>query len=233
MTDDEIALPTKPSGEFVSYCDAYSDGAWRGFDADDMESYARAAVLLDRQQHALRWLAEADRALGLSYDDDAAAPSADLPPDIAAEITRRLPELFEGDVQPAPSAEPFSQKEIALMNEKWLHRKALGLAEPQPSAEPVQIDKPADIKTDAISYGEEVYRGADIENEQKERGVEPVVFGHYCRYKAGKHPDGWVCQPFYTESAEWLLAQCEAYQKRAHEAEREVVRLRAALEVKR
>jgi hypothetical protein len=38
---------------------------------------------------------------------------------------------------PALSAEPFSPKEIALMNEKWLHRKALGLAEAAPSAEPV------------------------------------------------------------------------------------------------
>ena len=58
--------------------------------------------------------------------------------------------------------------------------------------------------------------------------AESVVFGHYCRHKAGKHPDGWVCQPFYTQSTEWLLAQCEEYQRRAHEAEREVVRLRAA-----
>jgi hypothetical protein len=40
----------------------------------------------------------------------------------------------------APSAEPFSPKEIALMNEKWLHRKALGLAEAAPSAEPVITD---------------------------------------------------------------------------------------------
>jgi hypothetical protein len=39
-------------------------------------------------------------------------------------------------VPPAPSAETFSPKEIALMNEKWLHRKALGLAEAAPSAEP-------------------------------------------------------------------------------------------------
>jgi hypothetical protein len=33
----------------------------------------------------------------------------------------------------------------------------LAAAPPAPSAEPVQIDKPADIKTDAISYGEEAY----------------------------------------------------------------------------
>lgn len=31
------------------------------------------------------------------------------------------------------------------------------------------------------------------------------------------------------QSAKWLLAQCKDYQKRAHEAELEVVRLRAAL----
>jgi hypothetical protein len=104
MTDD-ITLPTKPSGEFVSYCDSYSDGAWRAFDAQDMESYARAAVLLDRQQRA------------------------------------------------APSAEPFSPKEIVLMNEKWLHRKALGLAEAAPSAEPVNLNDPAVQKRLAAQWG--------------------------------------------------------------------------------
>jgi hypothetical protein len=33
------------------------------------------------------------------------------------------------------------------------------------------------------------------------------------------------------ESVEWLLAQCEEYQRRSHEAEREVLALRAALGV--
>lgn len=36
-------------------------------------------------------------------------PNADLPPDIAAEITRRLPELFEDDAPPAaPQGEPVA-----------------------------------------------------------------------------------------------------------------------------
>jgi hypothetical protein len=60
MTDGDIPLPAKPSGEFVSYCDSYSDGAWRGFDADDMESYARAAVLADREG-MYEWLAKGER----------------------------------------------------------------------------------------------------------------------------------------------------------------------------
>jgi hypothetical protein len=33
-----------------------------------------------------------------------------------------------------------------------------------------------------------------------------------------------------TESVEWLLARCEEYQRRAHEAEIEVMRLRAQIE---
>jgi hypothetical protein len=36
-------------------------------------------------------------------------PNADLPPDIAAEITRRLPELFEDDTPPAAPSVPASQ----------------------------------------------------------------------------------------------------------------------------
>jgi hypothetical protein len=83
MTDHEIALPPLPHR-------ALRPGA--GDDA--MQDYARAAVMLDRQQRD----------------------------------------------KPAPSAETFSPKEIALMNEKWLHRKALGLAEAAPSAEPVITD---------------------------------------------------------------------------------------------
>jgi hypothetical protein len=34
-------------------------------------------------------------------------------------------------------------------------------------------------------------------------------------------------------SAEWLLAQCEEYQRRAHAAEREVLRLRAEQEARK
>jgi hypothetical protein len=35
-------------------------------------------------------------------------------------------------------------------------------------------------------------------------------------------------QSVEAQSAEWLLSQCEEYQRRAHEAEREVVRLRSS-----
>jgi hypothetical protein len=45
------------------------------YDGNQMHAFARAAVLLDRQQRALRGLAEADRALGLDYADKP-APSA-------------------------------------------------------------------------------------------------------------------------------------------------------------
>ena len=127
MTDD-ITLPAKPSGEFVSYCDSYSDGAWRGFDADDMESFARAAVLLDRQQRALRGLAEADRALGLDYADKP-APSAEpvevynpwreslencingdnyLRATEYRDLIEELDDLYRLRATSAPSAEPYA-----------------------------------------------------------------------------------------------------------------------------
>jgi hypothetical protein len=81
----------------------------------------------------------------------------------------------------APSAEPFSPKEIALMNEKWLHRKAMGLAEAQPSAEPVAWHKSWLVKGGPQGWErrERVDRSRIVEPwlEKLNPVVRPLVFG--------------------------------------------------------
>ena len=105
MTDEEITLPPLPD-----------TSAYLLLDLDQAEEYARAAVLLDRQQRT--------------------APRATTFPVDTGPLSS-IKVYNEIEPSPRPNAEPFSPKEIALMNEKWLHRKALGLAEAAPNTEPV------------------------------------------------------------------------------------------------
>ena len=136
---DEITLPLLPlpdhagpngTGTYFS--------AWTETQVRDAQ---RAAVLLDRQRRdkpapstepVESQLVMLARILRCRYPVDKSIRSNGFDWDIS-----RLNEVVAELHLTAPSAEPFSPKEIALMNEKWLHRKALGLAEAAPSAEPV------------------------------------------------------------------------------------------------
>jgi hypothetical protein len=170
---DEITLPPLPPAEWLGYDPERGDLHGHSFDV--MREFARAAVLLDRRQHALRGLAEADRALGLRYDDDApehsgkpTAENASYKRGYSAAIDDALRNGMAWAIKYADKTPLHKQsapqsgdsRDIPVEPAFQGHGHLAG-DKPAPSAGPVQIDKRADIKTDAISSGEEAYMDAD------------------------------------------------------------------------
>jgi hypothetical protein len=161
---------------------------------EDMVAFARAAILLDRQQRA--------------------APSVPAG-------WRLVP------VEPTGRQLDYAMaacSKLTPLNVHNVYRAMLAVAPPAPSAEPV-----AWVDERAVAWLEGHPRGKiTTQLEGRKTFERPMPL-----YAAPPPTPSAEPQAVEEQSAKWLLDQCEEYQRRAHEAERQVVRLRAALEGKR